>query len=136
MHKPSRWILTAGLLIALAVTGCSGSPKRADGSAAPKLTTAQQVIDALGQHGVTVQNVEPVETQLYSRENVSGDIDGSYVEIATFDGQANRDQYVQVARQVGGGMIIVGDIWAMLVDRQAIVDKIRRAIGGTDITAG
>jgi hypothetical protein len=134
----TKRLAVAGVAIALAVglAACGGSQKRADGTAAPKLTTAQQVIDTLSQHGVTVQNVKPVEAQLYSRENVSGDIDGDYVEIATFDGTTNRDQYVKVARQVGGGMVVVGDTWVMLVNQQTIVDKVRQAIGGVDVTAG
>jgi len=130
-------IASAAIVLAASITACGGTtPKSASPAVTPKLTTTQQVIDALGQHGITVSNVKQVETQLYSRENVSGDIDGAYVEIATFDGTTNRDQYVQVARQVGGGMVLVGDVWVMLIDRQAIVDKVRNAIGGTDVTAG
>ncbi len=118
------------------LTGCGGSNEAGGGGAGDqKLLTVQAVIDELGQDGVTCSHLKMSgngsegQNQLYTREDGRCSIGDEEVNVVTFDGAAQRDQYLQVAKQFGG-IYVTGETWAVATETQGTADKVKAALGG------
>lgn len=55
--------------------------------------------------------------------------DATYADIVTFLDNKNRDQWVEVAK-IAGGVMVVGDSWAIIVDTQDRATMVQGKLGG------
>jgi len=107
---------------ALLLTGCGGDTPAP--AAAPRSPSA--IARALG----CEPKVDGAPTMFAREEATCGASDDStWRNIATFADNTNRDQWVEVAGSFGG-IIVVGERWAVLVNDQASAETVAAKLGG------
>jgi hypothetical protein len=113
--------LAAGLLLALAVTGCASDsakdPKPAAATTAPTaapITTPDAIATNLRKLGFEVGDLTPTKTGtgLVAREAVETIIDGVSAAIYTFGNTQGAQIWAEQAKTFGG-IAVVGDNWAI-----------------------
>lgn len=134
---PSRASLPAVLLTALALAaGCgddgrdpapppaaASTPAPTTPPAAPELRIAD-LIDRLGCDGGVI------ETQLYSKETGRCKLGAAEITIATFGGDALRDQWLDFGRQIGGNYVS-GPGWAAAASTPDAATTVADKLGGS-----
>jgi hypothetical protein len=126
-------LVVLGALLGLALAACSGGGDA--GSTTAKLTTVRAVYDQRQAEGTGCQNLTMAsdhaggQNQLYTREDGSCEMGEESLNIVTFDGSANRDRFLEAAKQFGG-IYVIGDTWAVGTESQTIANKVRDALGG------
>lgn len=125
-------------LITLAVfmlTGCNRSDGIESDTGDDQLLTVEAVVDELGQGGVTCSDLKMSgqgsegQNQLFTREDGRCSIGDEEVNVVTFDGPSQRDQYLEAAKQFGS-IYVTGETWAVGTETQATADKVKAALGG------
>jgi hypothetical protein len=124
-------------LAVLMLTSCGGSDGADSGSAGDqKLLTVQAVVDELGNGGVTCSGLKMAtegpdgQNQLGTREDGNCSIGGERVNVVTFPADVPATKWVESAQQIGGGIYVAGDTWAVGTETQATADKVKAALGG------
>lgn len=104
---------------ALSLAGCGGGGGQDYGSAA-------EVAKAAGCGGY-----EKSETQMFTQETGSCQIDGKDVYVMTFADEAARDNWMKTAKSAGAsGFFGEGAKWVLQSDDKAVVEKGAKAAGG------
>ena len=125
-------------LITLAVcmlTGCGRSDAMDSDPAGDQLLTVEAVVDELSQVGVTCRDLKlsgqgsEGQPQLFAHEHGHCWIGDEDVNVATFDGSSQREQYLQAAKQFGA-VYVTGEGWAIGTETQATAEKVKDALGG------
>ena len=111
--------LAASALVLLALAGCSGGTK----ASAP-----QSPVDMGKKIGCEAKQQSPT---MFAREEAlcGSPNDATYADIVTFVDTKNRDQWVEVAK-AAGGVMVVGDSWAIIVNTQERANVVKSTLGG------
>ena len=111
--------LAASALVLLVLAGCSGGVK----ASAP-----QSPVDMGKKIGCVATQQSPT---MFAREEAlcGNPSDATYADIVTFVDTKNRDQWVEVAK-AAGGVMVVGDSWAIIVNTQDRANMVKNALGG------
>jgi len=111
--------LAASALVLFALAGCSGGVK----ASAP-----QSPVDMGKMIGCDATQQSPT---MFAREEAlcGSPNDATYADIVTFVDSKNRDQWVQVAK-TAGGVMVVGDSWAIIVNTQERANMVKSKFGG------
>jgi len=118
---PMRWA-AIGLLAAMLACSSGGGAAKSGSS----VQTLSQLASAIGCTNLDQSG----QSELYTRESGTCDLNGSTLDLATFSDSGTRDQWVNAAKQ-SGGIFVVGDKWAVDADTQAAADAVKAKIGGT-----
>jgi hypothetical protein len=122
-------------LAVLMLTGCGGSDGLESDTGGEQLLTVEAVVEELGNGGVTCGGLKMSgqgsegQSQLFTHEDGRCSIGDEDVNVVTFDGPSQRDQYLEAAEQ-SGGIYVTGETWAVRTETQATADKVKDALGG------
>jgi hypothetical protein len=127
----------AGLmtLAVLMLTGCGGSDGVESDTAGEQLLTVAAVVDELGYGGVNCRDLKMSgqgsegQSQLFTREDGRCSIGDEDVNVVTFDGPSQRDQYLEAAKQLGG-IYVTGETWVVGTETQPTPNNVQDALGG------
>jgi hypothetical protein len=109
----------ASALVLLALAGCSSGVKA---------SVPQSPVDMGKTIGCDATQQSPT---MFAREEAlcGSPNDATYADIVTFIDSKNRDQWVQVAK-MAGGVMVVGDSWAIIVNTQERANMVKSKLGG------
>jgi hypothetical protein len=131
MRRMLGWMTLAVLML----TGCGGSDGVESDTAGEQLLTVAAVVDELGYGGVTCSDLKMSgqgsegQSQLFTHEDGRCSIGDEDVNVVTFDGSSQRDQYLEAAKHLGG-IYVTGETWAVGTETQATANKVKDALGG------
>ncbi len=114
--------------LALTLAACGGSSDAA-GGAQP---TATALRDRLIRAGVDCAGYEERvgdDKPILVREEASCEHGEEILVLDTFNTNSARDSAVQIAREFGG-IMVVGDRWAVMADSNATAEEVQRVLGG------
>jgi hypothetical protein len=111
--------LAVSALVLLTLAGCSGGVKA---------STPQSPVDMGKTIGCEAKQQSPT---MFAREEAlcGSPSDATYADIVTFVDSQNRDQWVEVAK-AAGGVMVVGDSWAIIVNTQERANAVKSTLGG------
>jgi hypothetical protein len=116
--------LLAGSYLLLLLGGCGGSSNAVD-----SLDSLGSKLDAAG---FTCEGLEADSDELFVSEGGSCETsEGETLSVYVFNDETNRDQYLEIARTVGGGPYVIGSNWLVETPDQAMADEIAEELGAT-----
>lgn len=120
-----------------AFPGAGDEQRYADfGAAGPTFTRADELVQALAQHGVECSGLEQQPASSGQRERATCQASSDDVVIRIFDDNAARNRYLSQARAVldqsrtEAVPLLAGPNWIVTADTEAIVATFQRALGG------